>query len=97
MGASDRLETPLATDMVYDVVELENPGLNELVLGDSPLRSAFVDFARVTATVYVFVVEVSWAVTTTVSVVTPPSVSGSDADATPEVTVTLFTFTVAEP
>ena len=50
--------------------------------------------ARVTLTVYVFVVTPSWAVTTVVMVFEPTD-SGMAADAAPDVVATPFTVTVA--
>ena len=90
--------TLFTTEAVYDVVPDTNAGVKALTwLSTSALSVLAVlsTDALSTVTVYVFVVVVSWAVTTTAIAALLPAVMACADDALPDVTVLPPTVTVA--
>jgi hypothetical protein len=85
--------TELTTVAVYAVVAPENVGVRAPELRSRALKvaSLLIFAKRVTCTVYVFVVVVSCAVATTVTVVADPAVNAMLLDAAPDATITVCT------
>ena len=93
VGVRFMLPVALLTEAMYAVVAEANAGDKVPELNTILARSALAEAARVTTTVYVFIVP-SCAVTTVVMVF-GPTTNGIAPDGLPEATLTPFTVTVA--